>query len=71
MVELENIDYRQGDVGLSRIANIPEGFKKVGANDPKNKRIVLAYGEKTGHAHAFYDLDKVELYANQEGDKRS
>lgn len=31
----------------------------------KQKRIVLAYGEVTGHAHAFYDAD-VELLANKE-----
>ena len=24
-------------------------------------RVVLAYGEVTGHAHAFYEKDKVEL----------
>lgn len=29
----------------------------------KEKRVVLAYGEVTGHAHAFYDPAKVE-YTN-------
>lgn len=40
--------YRQGDVMVSAVANIPESATEV-----KNEgRIVLAHGEVTGHAHA-------------------
>ena len=43
--------YRQGDVLLVRVSNIPAGAKDV--TDPD--RIVLAHGEVTGHAHAIYE----------------
>ena len=40
---------RQGDVLIRRVAAIPAGAESV-ARD--NGRVVLAYGEVTGHAHA-------------------
>ncbi len=40
--------YRQGDVLLLRIDRLPENAYPVERED----RIVLAYGEVTGHAHA-------------------
>jgi hypothetical protein len=41
--------YRQGDVLITRIDQIPSGLRKR----PRDAgRIVLAYGEVTGHAHA-------------------
>jgi len=40
--------YRQGDVGLLRIAKLP--YQAVAVES--RGRIVLAYGEATGHAHA-------------------
>lgn len=43
---------RQGDVQLEPVASLPAGCKEV----PNDKgRIVLAYGEVTGHAHAIAD----------------
>ena len=43
---------RQGDVLLTPIAKLPAGCTEV----PLDKgRIVLAYGEVTGHAHAIAD----------------
>jgi hypothetical protein len=43
---------RQGDVQLQPVASLPDGCKEV----PNDKgRIVLAYGEVTGHAHAIAD----------------
>lgn len=44
--------YRQGDVGLVRVESIPENIAPV---ERDNGRIVLAYGEVTGHAHAIMD----------------
>lgn len=38
----ESMDYRQGDVGIVRVANIPETTEPI-ARD--NGRVVLAYGE--------------------------
>ena len=46
--------YRQGDVGIRRVASIPKGAKKVKRDAG---RIVLAYGEVTGHAHAVLDRE--------------
>lgn len=40
--------YRQGDVLLQRVGPLPKGAEKVDDRD----RVVLAYGEVTGHAHA-------------------
>jgi len=42
--------YRQGDVLLVRVDSIPRKAKDITPKD----RIVLAYGEVTGHAHAVY-----------------
>lgn len=43
---------RQGDVLITQIDKLPAGLKPV----PLDKgRIVLAYGETTGHAHAIAD----------------
>jgi hypothetical protein len=42
--------FRQGDVAILRIDALPEGEAKPVKRDAK--RIVLAYGEVTGHAHA-------------------
>lgn len=43
---------RQGDVGLVRVDSIPKNTVAV-ARD--KGRIILAYGEVTGHAHAILD----------------
>ncbi len=44
--------YRQGDVLIIRVKTIPNGVLPV-ARD--NGRVILAYGEVTGHAHAIKD----------------
>lgn len=49
---------RQGDVLLVRVASIPKGGRVV-ARD--NGRIVLAYGEVTGHSHAIADEEVTML----------
>jgi hypothetical protein len=48
---------RQGDVFVRRIAEIPATAKEV----KRNGRIVLAYGEVTGHAHAIAEDWVTEL----------
>lgn len=40
--------YRQGDVLIRQVSTLPEGAQDITPKD----RIVLAYGEVTGHAHA-------------------
>lgn len=48
--------FRQGDVLIARVKELPTELKPV----PKdNGRVILAYGEVTGHAHAV--LGDVEL----------
>lgn len=44
---------RQGDVVLTRVESLPAGLTE----HPRDKlgRIVLAYGEKSGHSHAIRD----------------
>ena len=55
---------RQGDVlllKLDKVAKVPDGAVAV---KPDGKRIVLAYGEVTGHAHAIYEqTDQVRMWA--------
>lgn len=41
--------YRQGDVLIARIDEIPDGLHPV---PMESGRVVLAHGEVTGHAHA-------------------
>lgn len=49
---------RQGDVLLQAVSEVPDGLKPV----PLDKgRVILAYGEVTGHAHAV--VGDVELLA--------
>lgn len=51
---------RQGDVFVQEIKSIPKDAKKQ-----KTDRVILAYGEVTGHCHevATEDLDKIELFS--------
>lgn len=51
--------YRQGDVLLRRINRIPASVKPV---ELDNGRVVLAYGEVTGHAHAFGRENRVVMF---------
>jgi hypothetical protein len=44
--------FRQGDVLIVPIARLPAGLKPV---EREHGRLVLAYGEVTGHAHAIRD----------------
>ncbi len=54
---------RQGDVGLQRIstqpADLPADLKPV---DLDGQRVILAYGEVTGHAHAIAETTKAKLW---------
>jgi hypothetical protein len=52
--------YRQGDVLIIPVKNIPRGLEKV----PREAgRAVLAHGEVTGHAHAIKD-DRAALFSD-------
>ena len=51
--------YRQGDVLIRKMSELD---KKVGEGEKVKRdsgRIILAYGEVTGHAHAIHDKEAV------------
>jgi hypothetical protein len=48
--------YRQGDVLLNMVAALPAGAR-VTAVPATDERLVLAFGEQTGHAHAVAAAD--------------
>lgn len=50
--------YRQGDVLLVKTDELPGGAEEL----PLSDRIVLAYGEVTGHAHAVAQME-AKMYA--------
>ena len=60
--------FRQGDVFLERVADdqLPDGLVQVRRD---NGRIVLAYGEVTGHAHAIAERNAT-LYSEPGTDER-
>ncbi len=43
--------YRQGDVLIVPVSAIPAGLESI---DRDAGRVILAYGEATGHAHAIH-----------------
>lgn len=56
----------QGDVKLNRVVEnftLPENAKRI---EPNRGRVVLAYGETTGHAHSLASED-VALYELPDG----
>lgn len=55
--------FRQGDVLIVKVSSIPKNLEKI-END--GNRVVLAYGEVTGHAHAIYEPEKVDHYVVDE-----
>lgn len=58
--------YRQGDVLLVKVSGLFDRGIPTGAKDitPKDQRIVLAFGEVTGHAHALEEakVGKAKLW---------
>lgn len=56
------LQLRQGDVQIQQVATLPAGCVEI---PPEGRRIVLAHGEVTGHAHAIYD-HQVKPAARQE-----
>lgn len=50
--------YRQGDVLLVPISEIPKAAKPTAA---KHRRLILAAGEATGHHHSVQETESVSL----------
>ena len=57
-----NPHYRQGDVLIERIAEIPTTAEKQN----KSARIILAHGEVTGHHHAMEITDPADWWKQGE-----
>lgn len=53
--------YRQGDVLIIPVKSIPESAAEMQRD---NGRVILAYGEVTGHAHAIKHTSAVMLADN-------
>lgn len=58
---MKKVFFRQGDVGLQLVASLPARAVEVKPTEPH--RIVLAYGEVTGHAHALAEVAKVKEFS--------
>jgi len=56
---------RQGDVCLEPVKSLPDNMKPI---ERDGGRIVLAYGEATGHAHAIASLE-ADFYETVEGER--
>lgn len=56
----------QGDIYIKK-AQLPEKVEEIGK---ENGRTIIAYGEQTGHHHAFA-ADNVRLYATKDVTKQS
>ncbi len=57
--------FRQGDVLLQQVKSLPKGAK----DETPQGRIVLAFGEVTGHAHAIENEHKSCRYWSAEGER--
>lgn len=64
--------YRQGDVFLKEIIDIPEiedkTYYSVEGPIPDDGSLILAHGESTGHKHAIYDKNSI-LVKEKEGNR--
>lgn len=56
--------YRQGDVLIKKVESMPKTAKAV--DWTKEGRVILAYGEVTGHAHAL-PLSLVSMFSTEAG----
>lgn len=57
---MKKLQFRQGDVLIERIAKLPKELK---AADPIQGKTILAYGEVTGHHHAFSEDECAKFIA--------
>ncbi len=60
--------FRQGDVLIRKVDAIPEAAKQLERDELG--RVVLAYGEVTGHAHAFHSPKVVMFRDDGSGGRR-
>lgn len=56
----EKVQFRQGDVFIIAVDDIPSTAKE----EKVTGRIVLQYGEVTGHAHAIYETKNTQVFVD-------
>lgn len=61
MKKNKSVIYRQGDVLIQRINKIPSTARRV------KGRIILAYGEATGHHHSIAETDPADWWKQDDG----
>jgi len=66
----KTIQYRQGDVLIEQVPELPNQPKKTAA---QQQRVILAHGSATGHSHEIEDptaaaLEPVDKLVNAPGD---
>lgn len=64
--KLDSNILRQGDVLLVRVNEIDPTAQPL---KPTGDRVVLKEGEATGHAHAFYERERVSLHETARKDR--
>ncbi len=57
--------FRQGDVFLERVDAIPSNVK---VRPKDHGRVILAYGEVTGHAHAIAEPETAAIFDGEGGE---
>ena len=59
---MKNTQYRQGDVLIEMVREIPDSAQK----QAKSQRLILAHGEVTGHRHCLVTTDPVDWWKHDE-----
>lgn len=60
---MSKFQVRQGDVWVESVDSIPESAEPIPATEP----VILAYGERTGHAHRLNPADRNRVHAFRAG----
>lgn len=67
-MKVKKMQYRQGDVLIERVEMTEERFNKGQIVPNDGGRVILAYGEVTGHAHAL-PSSKVVMRETEDGER--
>jgi hypothetical protein len=64
-IPVEKIQFRQGDVLIESITEIPDVAKK----QERSRQVTLAYGEITGHKHVLETEDPADWWRVEEANR--
>jgi len=65
MIDKDSNYQQQGDVLIFDEKKLPKGLTRIG--EMNRGRLIVAEGEATGHMHAISEVDKVEMWKDDEG----